>query len=98
MCIFPEGTRNTSSDTLLPFKAGSFKLAEKTNCAILPMAITNSADILENHLPKVKPTHVVLQYGKPIYLKDVPKENQRHLASYVQKEVEALLKDNQTML
>lgn len=98
MCIFPEGTRNTSGDTLLPFKAGSFKIAEKTNCAILPMAITNSADILENHFPKVKPTHVILQYGKPIYIKDIPKEEQRHLASYVQKNVEALLNDNKTML
>ena len=98
MCIFPEGTRNTSENLLLPFKAGSFKIAEKTNCTIIPMAITNSADILENHFPKVKPTHVVLQYGKPIHLKDLSKEEQKHLASYVQKDVEALLLDNQTML
>lgn len=98
MCIFPEGTRNTSENLLLPFKAGSFKIAEKTNCTIIPMAITNSADILENHFPKVKPTHVVLQYGKPIYLKDLSKDEQKHLASYVQKDVEALLLDNQTML
>lgn len=98
MCIFPEGTRNTSENLLLPFKAGSFKIAEKTNCTIIPMAITNSADILENHFPKVKPTHVVLQYGKPIHLKDLSKDEQKHLASYVQKDVEALLLDNQTML
>lgn len=98
MCIFPEGTRNTSENLLLPFKGGSFKIAEKTNCTIIPMAITNSADILENHFPKVKPTHVILQYGKPIHLKDLSKDEQKHLASYVQKDIEALLLDNQTML
>ena len=97
IAVFPEGTRS-KDNTLLEFKPGCFKIAEKTNCAILPMAITNSADILENHFPKVKPTHVILQYGKPIYIKDIPKEEQRHLASYVQKNVEALLNDNKTML
>ena len=66
MCIFPEGTRNKNPEGLLPFKEGSFKMAEKTGCAIVPMAITNSADILENHFPRVKRTHVILEYGTPI--------------------------------
>lgn len=98
MCIFPEGTRNTSENLLLPFKAGSFKIAEKTGCSIVPMAITGSADILENHFPKVKPTHVVLQYGKPIHTKDLSKDEQKHLASFAQKNVEEMLIDNQTLL
>ena len=29
MCIFPEGTRNTTDELMLPFKEGSFKMAEK---------------------------------------------------------------------
>ena len=29
MCIFPEGTRNKTDDLMLPFKEGSFKIAEK---------------------------------------------------------------------
>lgn len=98
MCIFPEGTRNTSENPLLPFKGGSFKIAEKTGCPIVPMAITGSADILENHFPKVKPTHVVLQYGKPIPTKNLSKDEQKHLASFVQKDVEEMLKDNLTLL
>lgn len=28
MCIFPEGTRNKTDDLMLPFKEGSFKMAE----------------------------------------------------------------------
>lgn len=77
MCIFPEGTRNKTDDLMLPFKEGSFKMAEKTGCAIVPMAITGSADILENHFPKVKATHVILEYGKPIYPNELDKETKK---------------------
>ena len=59
MCIFPEGTRNKTDDLMLPFKEGSFKIAEKSGCPIIPMAITNSADVLEAHMPRVKKAHVI---------------------------------------
>ena len=96
MCIFPEGTRNKGVEEMLPFKSGSLKLAEKTGCPIIPMAITNSADILENHFPKVKKTHVILQYGKPILPKELSKEDQKRLGTYVQEEVHRMLADNET--
>lgn len=96
MCIFPEGTRNKTEDELLAFHAGSFKLAEKTGCPIIPMAITNSADILENHFPRIKSTHVILQYGKPILTKELSKEDKRSLSSYAENEVRRLMKDNES--
>ena len=34
--IFPEGTRN-KGDGIMPFHGGSFKLADKSNCKIIPM-------------------------------------------------------------
>lgn len=98
MCIFPEGTRNTTDQPLLPFKAGSLKIADKTGCPIVPMALTNTADIMENHLPRIKPTHVILQYGEPIYPKELSKEDKKKLASITQQRVEALYLDNQSML
>ena len=98
MCIFPEGTRNKTEDEMLPFKAGSLKLSEKTGCPIVPMAITNSADILENHFPKVKPTHVILQYGTPIYLDQLSADDRKHLAAYTQNTVHELLADNRKYL
>ena len=84
MCIFPEGTRNKTDDLMLPFKEGSFKMAEKTGCAIVPMAITGSADILENHFPKVKATHVILEYGKPIYPNELDKETKKKIGAHCQ--------------
>lgn len=97
MCIFPEGTRNKNPEGLLPFKEGSFKMAEKTGCPIIPMAITNSADILENHFPKVKKTHVILQYGTPIYPKELDRETQKHLGSHCQEIIEHMLEDHKKL-
>lgn len=66
--IFPEGTRNKGEElSLLPFKDGAFRIATKTGCPIVPVSLNNTADILENHFPHIKKTHVVIEYGKPIY-------------------------------
>ena len=84
ICIFPEGTRNKTNDTFLPFHEGSFKIAEKSGCAIVPMSINNSAAIFEDHMPRIKKAHVVIEYGKPIYIKDMSKENKKFVGAYVQ--------------
>ena len=93
MCIFPEGTRGTGIDEsdMLPFKEGSLKMAEKTGCPIIPMALTGTADIFENHLPWIRSAHVTLQYGEPIYPKELPKEAQKRLGSYTQKVILEML-------
>ncbi len=93
MCIFPEGTRvKTEIETdMLPFKEGSLKMAEKSGCAIIPMAMIHTADIFEKHLPFVKKTHVILTYGAPIYVKDLDKEQKKHLGSYTQEIIKKML-------
>lgn len=98
MCIFPEGTRNTTDELMLPFKEGSFKMAEKTGCAIIPMAITNSAEIFENHLPKIRATHVILEYGNPIYPKTLEPETRKKLGGYCQDIIGEMLKKNANMI
>ena len=81
MCIYPEGTRN-HQDELLPFKEGSLKMAEKTGAPIIPMAICHSDDIFENHMPWIRPANVILEYGKPIYPKELSKEDRKFLGAY----------------
>lgn len=83
VCIFPEGSRNKEEGTLLPFHEGSFKIAVKSGCPIIPMTISNSAAIFENQFPFIKKAHVIIEYGKPIYPKNLPKENQKRLGEYV---------------
>jgi 1-acyl-sn-glycerol-3-phosphate acyltransferase len=97
MCIFPEGTRNRDAE-MMPFKEGSFKMAEKTGCAIIPMAISNSADIFEDHIPFIKSTHVVLEYGKPIYPNELTKEERKRLGGYCQGLIGDMLERNKELV
>lgn len=83
ICIFPEGTRNKVPDTFLPFHEGSFKIAEKGNVPVVPMSIVNSAAIFEDHMPKIKPATVIIEYCRPIYINELDKETRKKLGSYV---------------
>ncbi len=89
--IFPEGTRSQDKNVLLPFKEGSMKIASKTGCLIIPVAITGTDDVWENHFPWVRKTKVTYSFGKPIDLKTLSKEDQKFPGAYVQREVERLL-------
>jgi 1-acyl-sn-glycerol-3-phosphate acyltransferase len=42
MCIYPEGTRNTTNEPLRPFHDGAFRLAISSGRSIMPMIIFNS--------------------------------------------------------
>ena len=90
ICIFPEGTRSKDGN-MIPFKEGSMKIASKTGCPIIPIAITNSAQIWEAHLPYIRPAHVIVEYGAPIYPKELSKEDQKFLGSYAQHKIQEML-------
>ena len=83
ICIFPEGSRSTEPDAFLPFHGGSFKIAEKSGCPIVPISINNAGAIFEDHIPWIRKAHVVIEYGKPIYPKDLSKEDKRRLSAIV---------------
>lgn len=92
--IFPEGTRSRGKDPLnmLPFKEGSLKIAEKTGCPVIPVAITGTQEIFEAHLPFMRPSHVVIQYGEPIYIKDLSPEDRKFSGAYTQKIIAEMLR------
>ena len=97
ICVFPEGTRNEGEElSMMPFKDGAFKIATKTGCPIIPIAIHNSAEIFEAHSPKIRPCKVVVEYGDPIYPEQLSKEEKKRLGSYTQNIILEMLKKNQT--
>lgn len=49
MCIYPEGTRNTSEQLLKPFHNGAFRLATETGKDIIPAIIFNTRKVLPPH-------------------------------------------------
>ncbi|MBO5199095.1 MAG: 1-acyl-sn-glycerol-3-phosphate acyltransferase [Lachnospiraceae bacterium] len=97
MAIAPEGTRNHDQE-LLPFKEGSLKMAEKTGCPIIPVAINHSDAIFELHMPWVRKAHVVVEYGKPIYLNELPKEERKFAGAHVRTVITEMLNKNEPLV
>ncbi len=95
--IAPEGTRSHEKDPL-PFKDGSLKPAQKTGCPIIPVAITGTDDLFENHKPWLRKTKVILEFGKPIYLNELDPEVQKHPGAYVREKVMELLAGHDALL
>ncbi len=85
VCIYPEGTRNKTEEPMLPFHEGSFKIAEKSGCRIVPITMYNMSAILEDHFPKVKAADVYVDFGTPIDLKSLEKEEKKKIGEYVRK-------------
>lgn len=78
--IFPEGTRNKGAEgSLLEFKSGAFRIATKAKAPIVPLAITGSRDIMENHHMLMHPAHVTIRILPPIETEGLSKEEIRAL-------------------
>lgn len=90
ICIMPEGTRNYA-DEMLPFKEGSFKMAEKTGCPIVPIAMWKNDDIFEAQFPRVKAKTVTVYYGEPIRMEELSKEEKKRIGVLVRSKIEEML-------
>ena len=95
--IFPEGTRN-KGDGVLKFHSGSFKLAEKSNCKIIPMVQNNTENILETHMPFIKHTKTILEFGKPINVASMSKEERRNLPDMTYNIVKDMYEHNKQLV
>lgn len=95
--IFPEGTRNKTADPVLDFHKGSFKIAQKSGCPIVPVVINHSRDIFENHFPFIKSTHVVIEYCKPVVISELDKEDQKNIDLYVKNIIEKTYIKNESL-
>lgn len=94
--IFPEGTRNKGpkETEMLPFHEGSFKIATKTGCPIIPVSLSNTSAMFEDQFPRVIPVDVTIEYGKPIYPKELSREELKFIGRHVQNVILETLKRN----
>lgn len=83
---------------MLDFKDGAFKISTKTGCAIIPVSINNMADIFEAHMPFVRRTHVIIEYGKPIYPNELDAETKKHIGDYVQNIIQETINKNAALV
>jgi len=69
LIMFPEGTRNTGDDILLPFKSGLFHLARTCpNVRLIPVWIENLKRVLPKGMLVPIPLACTVRYGTPIRL------------------------------
>lgn len=82
MVIFPEGTRSKGGP-VSEFKAGSFKLAIKSKCPIVPVTINGTYKLLEANNNKIKAADIELIIHEPIYVDNLSKEETDELHNKV---------------
>ena len=83
MFVFPEGTRSKVEGELLPFHAGSFKIAPKARVPVVPVTITGMGDVLEDHFPRLKRAPVVIEFAPPIETASMGRDEIRELPDRV---------------
>ena len=84
MVIFPEGTRS-KGDKMNEFKAGSFKLATKSKCPIIPVTISGTFKIMEHgKWPWLRKGTVDIYFHPMIEVDGLTKEEQDTLPARVQ--------------
>lgn len=88
MAIFPEGTRSKGSE-IGSFKKGSLKMALKANVPIVPVSLEGSYKIFEGNNNEVNrtPDEIKVYIGKPIYVKDMDKEDKNRIHEIVEEVV-----------
>ena len=93
MWVFPEGTRSKSKNPLdlLEFKQGTFKIAEKTDCYILPISFRNTEMVLENQSLRVKPAQIYINIGVPYKISKLSEDDKQNIAAYSQQVIRNLL-------
>jgi 1-acyl-sn-glycerol-3-phosphate acyltransferase len=64
--VAPEGTRNNTNQTLLPFQKGAFRLAIETQTPILMMAVIGADHLMKRGSWLLKPGIIRVYYSKPI--------------------------------
>ena len=96
ICIFPEGTRSQDEDPH-EFKEGSLRPALKAKVPVIPMAISGTADILENNKRfQVKPATVHITFGQPIYPDQLERAEKKHLGATIREEIIEMRKKHKT--
>jgi 1-acyl-sn-glycerol-3-phosphate acyltransferase len=62
-------------------------IAQKAGCPIIPVAITDTEKIFENHVPFVRAGKVTISFGKPIDMTALDRNQRRQVPALVQETV-----------
>lgn len=92
MVIFPSGTRSKGK-SIDQFKNGSFKLATKSKCTIVPLTINGTYKLLEENNNMVKGATIELVIHPPIHVANLSKDELEKLPETVHSTIINACKD-----
>lgn len=91
--VFPEGTRGLGGE-MKPFKEGTMRIAVKSGSPIVPVAVYNTENIFETHIPKVQKATVTVTFGKPIDPTGLSPAEKKHLGARTQAIIQEMMLEN----
>lgn len=98
MFVFPEGTRAKTDDGMQEFKEGSFKIAKKAKCRIVPVSFNNTSAIFEDQKPRLRKVTVCVEFGKPIDMEELSKEDKKAIGKYTHDIVKGMVEKNKEVV
>lgn len=75
IAVAPEGTRNDTNQTLLPFQKGAFRIAVDTGVPVLPMAIIGADKIMRRGSILLRPGKIDIYFSSSIEPKNYKQTN-----------------------
>lgn len=95
---FPEGTRGHVEGELLMFHKGTFKIATKSGARIIPVAVSGTGDIFDDHRPYIKSHRAVMEFCPPVYPEQLSPEDQENIHDYVKNIIQERLNANASLV
>ncbi len=86
MWICPEGTR-VRHEGLGDFHEGSFKIADKAGCKVVPVTFIHMEECYEKQSPLILPTKPIIVFGKPVDTAGLDREGLRAVHQQVEDEI-----------
>lgn len=94
--IFAEGTRSRKGNQINEFKGGSFKLAMKAKCPIVPVALLNSFVPFDSK--SLKQVTVQVHFLEPIYYETYKSMKTNEIAEMVQSRIAECIREHEKQM
>lgn len=95
--VFPEGTR-TKTGEMAEFHEAALRISTKTGHPIVPVAITNTRSIFEDHFPFIRKQKIVITFLPPVYPTSLEGDDKKYIGAYTRKLIQAQLDNDKYLI